>query len=65
MIPQQIIIHLDQTLVLVNDDDRTHNLGGYYVRAGETMRVNYPRPGLYMNSCSVNSGALVYVHVEA
>jgi len=65
IIPSDLTLHVGQTLVLVNHDDRLHNLGGYQVRSGDTLRVNYPRPGLYMNSCSVNAGALVYVHVVA
>lgn len=65
IIPDQISIRVADTLVLINDDDRTHNLGGYNVRAGDTLRINYPRPGLYMNSCSVNPGGLVYVNVVA
>jgi plastocyanin len=65
IIPSELTLRVTDTLVLVNDDDRTHNVGGYQVRAGDTLRISYNRPGLYMNACSVNSGDLVTITVVA
>lgn len=63
IIPPELTMKVGDTLVIINDDDREHSVAGYQVRSGDTLRVSYPRPGLYMNSCSVNTSDLVYIYV--
>lgn len=63
IIPAELTLHVGDELILLNEDDREHSIAGYQVRPGDTVTISYPRPGLYMNSCSVNTDELVYIYV--
>ncbi len=63
IIPAQLTLAVGDELVLINEDDRVHTVAGYQVRAGDTVAISYPRPGLYMNACSVNTDELVTITV--
>ena len=64
IIPKVLHIPIGTTIQIVNEDTRSHTVGGYYVRAGDTLDITYPRKGLYMNACSTNTDELVYIYVD-
>lgn len=52
------------TLVIRNDDIADHNVGPFFVRAGETLRQEFRRPAEYVGACSIRHGAEVSIIVE-
>lgn len=53
------------TLVIRNDDIADHNVGPFFVRAGETLRQEFRRPAEYVGACSIRHGATVSIIVDA
>jgi hypothetical protein len=67
VIPEEIRLKLDGQNVLVvrNDDIADHNVGPFFVRAGETIRQEFSSPAVLQGACSINHGAEVYIVVES
>ncbi len=52
------------TLVIQNNDIADHNIGPFYVRAGETLRQTFTEPAEFVGACSVSHSDTVTVIVE-
>jgi len=66
IVPDEIRLHLNRqhTLVIRNDDFVDHNIGPFYIRAGETIRQQFTEAGIFEGACSVNHNAIVKIIVE-
>jgi hypothetical protein len=66
IVPDEIRLHLhgQHTLVIRNDDFVDHNIGPFYIRAGETIRQQFTEAGTFEGACSVNHNAIVKIIVE-
>ena len=66
IIPEEIRLWLDgqDVLVIRNDDIAHHNVGPFFVQAGETIRQEFSSPTVLQGACSINHGAEVNIIVE-
>jgi hypothetical protein len=49
-----------EIIEIVNEDDRGHLAGPFFVGAGETLRQRFASPGEFIGECTVHpSGQLV------
>lgn len=65
ILPGELMAELGQTIQIVNNDDRAHLLGPWFVGAGETLRQRFTEIGVFAGSCSVHPSGEFSVIVEA
>ncbi len=54
IIPAELEVRVGEVLRIVNDDDRGHVIGAFYVSAGETLTQTFSTPGELSGECSVH-----------
>lgn len=60
ILPGELEVRVGETIKIVNDDDRGHNVGPWFVGAGETLRQAFTSEGSFEGNCTVHpSGTLV------
>ncbi|MEM8621033.1 MAG: hypothetical protein AAGF73_15045 [Actinomycetota bacterium] len=60
VLPGELIVEVGDTIRIVNDDERGHNVGPFFVGAGETLTQQFASPGEFVGVCTVHpSGELV------
>lgn len=60
ILPAELVAHVGETIQIVNDDDRGHTAGPFYVAAGQTLTQTFTSPGTLAGLCSVHpSGQFV------
>lgn len=65
ILPGEMEVHVGEIIEIVNDDDRGHLVGPFYVGAGETLRQRFSSPGRFIGVCTVHpSGELALVVTE-
>lgn len=65
ILPQELTVQVGEVLELVNEDDRGHLVGPFFVGAGETVRQRFNAVGTFIGACSVHpSGELILTVVE-
>ncbi len=65
ILPGELVTKVGETVRIVNEDDRGHNVGPWFVGANETMNQEFTSEGEFVGDCSVHpSGQLILV-VEA
>jgi hypothetical protein len=66
ILPGELVVTVGETIRVVNEDDRGHNVGPFFVGAGETLSQRFSSPGEFVGVCTVHpSGELVLVVEEA
>lgn len=62
ILPGELVVTVGETIRVVNEDDRGHNIGPFFVGAGETLSQRFSSPGEFVGVCTVHpSGELVLV----
>ena len=62
ILPAELNAELGESIIIRNDDTRGHNVGPWFVGAGETLRQTFSSPGRFEGICTVHpSGQLVLV----
>jgi hypothetical protein len=65
ILPRELTVEVGEVLELVNEDDRGHLVGPFFVGAGETVRQQFSAPGSFIGACSVHpSGEFILTVVE-
>lgn len=60
ILPGELTATIGQTIKIVNNDRRGHNVGPWFVGANETVRQEFTSEGTYEGLCTVHpSGAFV------
>jgi len=60
IVPAELNVRVGDVLRIVNEDDRGHIIGAFYVGAGETLVQTFSSPGELSGECSVHpSGSFV------
>ncbi len=60
ILPAELTVEVGQSIEIVNEDDRGHLLGPFYVGARETLRQQFTSEGTFIGVCTVHpSGELV------
>lgn len=65
ILPRELVAQLDETIIIVNEDDQAHLLGPWFVGAGETLRQRFTTPGVFEDNCTVHPSGQFTVVVEA
>jgi hypothetical protein len=65
IMPNWMLAKVGETIELVNDDDRGHLVGPFYVGARETLRQRFPAEGQYEGVCTVHPSGQIVVIVTA
>jgi hypothetical protein len=65
VLPGEMQVRVGEVIEIVNEDDRGHLAGPFFVGAGETLRQRFASPGEFIGECTVHpSGQLVLVVSE-
>lgn len=60
ILPDRLEVQVGELIRIVNEDDRGHLVGPFFVGAGETLSQRFASPGEFVGECSVHpSGQLV------
>ena len=65
ILPRELVAQLNETVIIVNEDDEAHVLGPWFVGAGETLRQRFTTEGVFEDNCSVHPSGKFTVVVEA
>jgi hypothetical protein len=66
VLPAELRTTVGETIRIVNEDDRGHNVGPWFVGANETLNQTFSSPGEFEGVCTVHpSGQLVLIVAEA
>ncbi len=65
ILPAELDAHVGDTIRIVNQDDRGHNVGPFFVGAGETMTQQFASPGEFVGICTVHPSGQFVLHVGA
>ena len=64
IVPRVLVVHVGESIRLVNEDDDGHVVGVFYVGAGETVTKRFIAAGELTNSCTVHSSGEFTLRVE-
>ena len=66
ILPGELDVTVGETIRIVNEDDRGHNVGPWFVGPNEILTQQFSSPGEFEGVCTVHpSGELVLVVSEA
>lgn len=65
IIPAELEVRVGEVIRIVNDDDRGHVIGAFYVGAGETLSQRFSTPGELSGECSVHPSGSFTLTVRA
>ena len=65
ILPRELVAQLNETIIIVNEDDQAHLLGPWFVGAGETLRQRFTTEGVFEDKCTVHPSGQFTVVVEA
>lgn len=62
ILPGELDVRVGETIRIVNEDDRGHSVGPFFVGAHETLTQRFSSPGEFVGVCTVHpSGEIVLV----
>lgn len=65
ILPQELNVKVGEVIELINEDDRGHLVGPFFVGKGETVRQRFSAPGTFIGDCTVHqSGQIVLTVTE-
>ena len=64
IIPNRLDVVVGETIEIVNEDDRNHLVGPYFVGAGETMRQRFSSVGRLEGVCTVHPDGEIVVNIS-
>jgi plastocyanin len=60
ILPAELEVRVGETIRIVNEDDRGHSVGPFFVGAEETLTQRFSSPGEFVGICTVHpSGQIV------
>ena len=65
ILPGDFDARVGQTIQIINEDDRGHLVGPWFVGAGETMRQTFKTPGEFIGECTVHPSGQIVVTISA
>lgn len=63
ILPGELTATIGQTIKIVNNDRRGHNVGPWFVGANETVRQEFTSEGKYEGLCTVHPSGAFVLHV--
>ncbi len=65
ILPGTLDATVGESIVIVNEDTRGHNVGPWFVGAGETLRQTFSSPGSFEGVCTVHPSGQLVLNVAA
>lgn len=65
ILPGDLDAKVGETIQIINEDDRGHLVGPWFVGAGETMRQTFQSPGEFIGECTVHPSGQIVVTISA
>ncbi len=63
ILPARLEAAVGDVIEIVNEDDRGHLIGPFFVGAHETLRQRFSSPGEYIGECTVHPSGQIVVEV--
>ena len=54
ILPPELQVKVGEVIEIVNEDDRGHLVGPFFVGKGETLRQRFSSPGEFIGQCTVH-----------
>lgn len=54
ILPEELEVRVGETIEIVNDDERGHVIGVFYVGPNETLRQTFTEAGTLIGECSIH-----------
>jgi hypothetical protein len=64
ILPDELEVTVGEVIVIVNEDDRGHLVGPFFVGAGETLRQRFSSPGTFIGECTVHPSGQITLEVS-
>ncbi len=65
ILPAELEVRVGETIRIVNDDDRGHSVGPFFVGANETLTQRFSSPGEFVGVCTVHPSGQIVLTVVA
>jgi len=65
IVPQEMTVHVGESIRIINDDVQGHVVGVFYVGAGETLTKTFASVGVLSGECTVHPSGQFTLRVEA
>lgn len=65
IIPAELEVRVGEVIRIVNEDDRGHVIGAFYVGSNETLSQRFSTPGTLQGECSVHPSGSFTLTVRA
>jgi len=63
ILPTEMDVRVGETIEIVNDDGRTHIVGPFVVKLGETLRYTFSTPGELVGLCTLSPEGEMVIRV--
>lgn len=63
ILPAELDVKVGEVIRIVNQDDRGHFVGIFFVGAGETVTQRFASPGEFMGQCTVHPSGQIVLRV--
>lgn len=63
ILPLELNVKVGELFELINEDDRGHLVGPFFVGKGETLRQRFNAPGTFIGTCSVHPSGEIILNV--
>jgi len=64
VLPGELNTTVGETIRIVNDDDRGHNVGPWFVGANETLNQEFTSAGIFEGVCTVHPSGELILNVD-
>ena len=64
ILPARLDATVGQTIQIINEDDRGHLVGPWFVGGGETLRQRFASPGEFIGECTVHPSGQIKVTIS-
>jgi len=65
ILPAELDVQVGESIRIVNDDDRGHTVGPFFVGANETLTYRFSSPGELVGVCTVHPSGEIVLTVSA
>ena len=65
VLPGELDVRVGEMIRIVNEDDRGHTVGPFFVGANETLTQRFSSPGEFVGVCTVHPSGEIVLVVEA
>lgn len=65
ILPAELDVQVGDSIRIVNEDDRGHTIGPFFVGANETLTQRFSSPGEFVGVCTVHPSGEIVLTVNA